>query len=132
MKKGLLVLLLLMCADGNASPLTCPSTSQIQQVGLSKQLIQDNNGRWYAGRTIQNYGTPEQWTFIIGGIRARNESSAYFMAQHALKSLRSITRPVPVPADKWLCLYSNHAGYLSGAITPPVTGHSIIGILDNE
>ena len=99
----------------------CPTVNMIKLIGLSHNLIQDSNGRWYAGRTSQYYGTKEKWTFVIGEINAKNKIDAYSKAIQALLSLTYQSGPMRAPSDKWLCLYHNNKGYPAGAITPPIS-----------
>ncbi len=101
-------------------PDVCPDVPVIQSVGLSKNLVQDAAGKWYAGRTAQLYDTPQKWTFVIGGISARNSAEALAMANAALNTLVYISGPNPTSADKYICLYRNRYNFPSGAITPPI------------
>jgi hypothetical protein len=111
----------LITLNAYAQPVVCPSVSAIQSVGLSNRLAQDNDGKWYAGRVSQYYGTSDQWTFVIGGISAPNKQKAIEFANLALSSLHLITpNPVKITGGKYACKYSNDFDYLSGAITPPI------------
>jgi hypothetical protein len=101
--------------------INCPRIVRLKEVGLSSNVVQDNNGRWYAGRTSQNYETPEQWTFVIGDIGARDKVEALQEAQEALETLSFHSGPFKGPADKWICLYDNSEGFPAAAVTPPIT-----------
>ena len=109
-----------MNAWADNKPSACPSVAAIKKIGLSGNIIQDNDGKWYAGRTSQNYETKEKWTFVIGGITAANKVDAMKKAKDALATLCYRSGPKKAPANKWLCLYDNNKHYLSGAVTPPI------------
>lgn len=102
-------------------PHRCPNVAILQEVGLSDNLVRDNDGKWYAGRTSQDYGTRQHWTFVIGGISAPTKQKALLEANEALATLRYHSGPSKAPADKWLCLYDNDDDLPSGAVTPPVS-----------
>ena len=121
MSKGIMFLLgICLVSISHAIPSNCPSVAQIQSVGLSVNLVRDNNGKWYAGRTAEHYGTLELWTFVIGQISAANSAGALDEAYEGLSTLVYKFGPVKGPANKWGCIYDNDQGYVSGAITPPV------------
>src|SRR6185295_2453869 len=84
MKKLFLLLILLPIS---VYAINCPRVIRLQEVGLSNNLVQDNNKRWYAGRTSQHYETPELWTFVIGDIGARDAVEALAEAKEALDTL---------------------------------------------
>lgn len=117
MKKLLLASLLISSSVFAYNPVSCPDVSQIKSVGLSSNLVKDANGRWYAGRTAQNYGTPQKWTFLMGGIHARTSAEALAFANIALLSLRYFSGPNTNPANKNLCIYKNDFNLPSGAVT---------------
>lgn len=120
MTNWILILALVITPVYAAQPLVCPNADIIKQVGLSNHLARDNNGDWYAGRTEQHYGTKEQWTFVIGGIKAPDKQKAILEANEALSSLSFKAGPTKAPSQKWLCLYDNDEGLPSGAVTPPI------------
>ncbi len=120
MKKGLLILLLVTSVNTFSSPTQCPLVSKIQNAGLSNNLVQDQNGLWYAGRTHEHYGTPYKWTFVIGEIKAPDRVKALLEGYEALSTLSYKSGPTKAPSGKWLCLYNNDEGFASGAITPPI------------
>jgi Domain of unknown function (DUF4949) len=104
----------------NAQPMKCPNVADIQNVGLSERLVQDNDGKWYAGRTAQYYNTMDQWTFVIGNISAPNKEKAFTFANNALLTLSYKSGPMKGPSDKYICVYNNDFDYVSGAVTPPI------------
>jgi hypothetical protein len=101
-------------------PAFCPHIMQIKARGLSHHLAQDSNGHWYAGRTAEFYGTPQQWTFVIGDIFANSKIEALAEAYEALTSIVYVSGPDIAPSQKWLCLYANAEGFPTGAIYPPI------------
>lgn len=111
-------------------PRRCPTVEQIQKVGLSSNLVQDAEGKWYAGRSSQAYGTCQKWTFVIGGISAPNKQKALLEASEALATLRYLSGPSRAPAQKWLCVYDNDEQIMSGAVTPPINRLEAIRELD--
>jgi hypothetical protein len=123
MKKMILMCAMLFLSNGvfaNEVPKTCPNVNEIIKAGLSEHLVQDNDGKWYAGRSCQSYDTKEHWTFVIGGITAPDKNTALLKAKQALLTLTFLSGPKKAPAEKWLCLYNNAQNYLSGAVTPPI------------
>jgi hypothetical protein len=129
MKKMIMICMMLLWSNhifADSKPSSCPQASEIIKVGLSSNLTRDNDGKWYAGRSAQYYGTFHKWTFVIGGITAANKNDALQKANHALKTLSYKSGPQSAPAEKWLCLYNNASNFLSGAVTPPINEYSTI------
>jgi|ERR1700733_5107755 len=118
--KWIAAILSLCMMNAYGAAILCPAVSKIQDVGLSDNLVKDNDGKWYAGRISQNYGTANLWTFVIGGISAPNKEKAVTFANLALSSLSYSSGPSKAPGGKYLCVYNNDFDYLSGAVTPPL------------
>lgn len=105
-------------------PQICPSANAIRTVGVSRNVVQaTNNGLWIAGRRNQKYGTNNNWTFVLGNIRANNVSDAYDKAVIGLTTLAFQLGPF-LAQEHWLCLYNTIEGYMGLAVNPPVLSFS--------
>jgi hypothetical protein len=100
-------------------PKECPKVSAIQAIGVSRTVVQGNNGVWFAGRRNQPYHTPYRWTFIIGNIEASDANSAYLKAANGLSTLAFQLGPFS-SQEHWLCYYNTLEGYAALAIMPTV------------
>lgn len=105
-------------------PQVCPSVAAIQAIGVSRNVVQDNDGLWMAGRRDQKYNTNNDWTFILGKIPAPTASSAYNRAVVALQSLNFQLGPLNGPLGKWICWYSTSQGFTAVAINPPIANNN--------
>ena len=102
-------------------PQKCPSISEIQSVGVSHHVAQDNDGLWFTGRRSQTYHTGSNWTFVIGKITATAVDDAYSKAVAGLGVLSFELGPVMGPIGKWVCYYrTTQFGYTAVAVNPPV------------
>jgi len=114
--------------NAHANSIVCPSVINIENVGLSENVVQSADGKWYTGRMAQSYGTQQLWTFVIGGITAPDKQKAITFANLALSTLSYKSGPTIHPSGQYLCVYNNDFGYLSGAITPPINDFKEIKI----
>lgn len=131
MKKAITFLSIILLSSAYAlppKPPACPNVIEIKNKGLSNNLAQDSNGNWYAGRTSEFYGTSQQWTFVIGNIFAKSKVDALAEAYEALQTIVYVSGPDLAPSQKWLCLYTNHEGYPTGALYPPINGSFSIAL----
>lgn len=112
-------------------PQICPSVASIRAVGVSRVVFQDNELFWVAGRRDQKYGTPNDWTFLIGRIVAANIDDAYQKATLGLNSLKLEIGPVTGPVGKWVCFYSTSQGYPAAAINPNIASNQFSLVLNH-
>ena len=109
-------------------PQRCPTAAAIQAVGVSRNMIQDNDGLWVTGRRNQKYGTTDDWTFLIGKFPATTANQAYTKAVTAMTTLNFQMGPLNGPLSKWICWYSTAEGYTATAINPPITSNVEPGV----
>jgi hypothetical protein len=102
-------------------PEVCPPVAAVQAVGVSRNVVQDDDGLWFTGRRNQMYTTKSHWTFLIGRIPAPNASQAYNKAAAALGTLTFVLGPFFGPFGKWVCNYNTGANFPAVAINPPLT-----------
>jgi hypothetical protein len=108
-------------ATSNTQPENCPSVEALQTVGVT-QVLQEE-GLWYGAVQANSYDTNDQWTFVIGAFRAKNENDAQKKAGRALNALTFQTGPEPFDIDgqeSWVCLYSDNAGHQAATVTPTI------------
>lgn len=101
-------------------PSVCPNVIALQAVGVSQNVVQDNQRLWYTGRRNQKYATPNNWTFIIGKIPAANTSEAYTKAVIGMNTLSFQLGPFMGPIGKWICLYNTAEAYTAVTVYPPI------------
>lgn len=108
-------------ATPNTQVENCPSVQALQTVGVSQ--VHQEQGFWYGAVQTNSYDTNDQWTFIIGAFRAKNETDAQKEAEHALNSLSFQAGPESFDIDgqeSWVCLYADKAGHQAATVTPTI------------
>lgn len=108
-------------------PQACPSVSAIKAVGVN--LAIDTGMVGWAGANLSNtYNTPEEWSFLIFGISANDETDALAKANSAISTLTLVDGPSKTEKE-WGCIYSSQASqsdgipaYVGIAVTPPMSG----------
>lgn len=130
MKAKLLVAATLLAVSVTASampakPKKCPSASALHDVGLSRDIVvqNDKDQTWIVGHLRDDYGTKNDWTFLVANIQADDEEDAYNKAKDSLNSLSFAQGPVAIQQiSKWACAYNTDEGYLGISVTPAFDG----------
>lgn len=111
-------------------PKTCPAVAAITAIGVSRNVQPNGEDLWVAGRRDQQYGTIDDWTFLIGNIPATGIDQAYHEATSALASLAFQKGPLTGPLSKWLCYYTTLQGYTAVTINPPIVSNENMYLMD--
>ena len=133
MKSKLLVAASLLAISVTASampakPKACPSASALHDVGLSREIVvrNDRDQTWIVGHLRDNYGTKNDWSFLVANVQADDEDDAYNKANESLNSLSFAQGPVALEQiSKWACVYNTSEGYLAVSVTPAFDGANV-------
>jgi hypothetical protein len=99
-------------------PAKCPDPSAIANVGFDV-VEKDNQGTWVAGVMSNPFNTQDNWTFVVGKIKATSQSDARAKATASLKTLKFIQGPIAIEQyNVWGCAYGTAVGYPAVSITP--------------
>jgi len=84
-------------------PMACPSLVAIQGEGVT--MASEILGDLYLTYNTSNYGTPNDWYFIMGPVSAQSEANALEKANKVLKTMSSIPFPQSDEDGNWVCEY---------------------------
>ncbi|HTM62930.1 MAG TPA: hypothetical protein VL360_00345 [Gammaproteobacteria bacterium] len=109
-------------------PASCPTLSSIKSVGINEAYLLNN--MWMFFIKQNNFGTKEQWTFIMeGALPTHDKAQAIAEANARLSGLKFANGPEKTDTsgrESYSCGYlpegqpDQHGIFFAVAITPPV------------
>lgn len=118
-----IALMLSQGAIAQDAPQACPLVSELQSVGVTMPMQdQQAQGQWW-GVTLNNtFGTTDNWTFVAGPVAAQSQQGVITEVNDKLASLGEGMGPMASEDGTMFgCVYFNQqSDFLAVTITPPV------------
>ena len=93
----------LVNATPSPKPVSCPTDLAIKKIGVSA-IAQDRADTWMAVELKNNYGTSDEWTFMITAFKGNTPEEILKKANEALTKLYFTDGPIQ-NGQKWFCTY---------------------------
>ncbi|MBX9585893.1 MAG: hypothetical protein K2X50_01415 [Gammaproteobacteria bacterium] len=123
LKKTLFTALILGSASAfTASALadapTCPTAEAIKSQPLTNiEASKHSKGKQVAS-TTSNYGTNQQWTLKLCGLKTKNQENLLIKANNILQTVSGGGNEAILHKNVWACKYKAEHGFRAWATTP--------------
>ncbi len=123
-------------AMAQGQPQSCPAVAQLQAVGVTIAMQdQQAQGQWFGVTPNNTFGTNNEWTFAAGPVESQSQQGVLEAVNQKLSTLGEGMGPIASDDQDqqekmYICFYTNQSSDFVGiTVTPPFAMDGVTNLL---